>query len=669
VCRAPATGHSPLSRATDARASLVEVHKRRTTPPRRHIPGFVEERPQGALPILAQSPAWGTLWGSRRRSIIVQRPGRNAPKLPMRLIIALFAGILLAPGCSTGEAAAPAGLQRTDLRAWTDLSSMLDPDFVPQRFDEQQERVVRALWVDGPAQVLVEASGTGTVVATTRRDGREPIEIGRFQLAKKRGSTRVFDLPDFGPRELELVLDGGPDVVWSEITLIEAPSALTDEEIAGKETDRAAPLDGRNVILIVADSLHAKHLSTYGYERETSPAIDRLAQNGVRFDKAYSQTSWTLSSISSLFTSQQQERHGVLELNQRLDERFDTLAELFSAKGYRTVGLIQNGILWKETGLGQGFDEYTTFPYDGDGVERIVTRAQEVLQEVSDRPLFLYVHFTPPHQPYQPPTVYSDAFVDADYDGPVDGSIRSCAVLNHEKPPVDGPDVRHLLNLYDGNIRFVDDQIGRVLDTAQDKAELEDSLVILTSDHGEAFFQHGAQGHNAHVFEEMVHVPMIFSAPGSTLFAGGTVQTPVSLLDIMPTLIDLVGLAPLEKKLDGTSLAPFLGADPPHRPERTLFYSSRYKDELDRVQFAVRSDGYKLVVKRGNAALYDMERDHKERNDVSLAHPIRAQALWCRLGEWWRTARAESIHSSSSAPTDEVLEQLKALGYVDVEEH
>jgi len=588
----------------------------------------------------------------------------------MRPLFALLGGLLLASGCSTGEAAAPTGVQQTDLRGWRDLSSMLNPNFVPERFDPKQERVVRALWLDGDAQVLVEASGGGTVIATTQRDGMSPVEIGRFQLRSQRSTTRIFDLPDFGPRELELVLDGGPGVIWSQITLIETPPALTDQSGSANEPGLSPPLEGRNVILIVADSLHAKHLSTYGYERKTSPTIDRLARTGVRFDNAYSQTSWTLSSISSLFTSHQQERHGVLELNQRLDERYDTMAELFSNKGYRTVGLIQNGILWKETGLGQGFDEYTTFPFDEDGLENMVVRAEEVIQEVSDKPVFLYVHFTPPHQPYQPPASYSDEFVDAEYSGTVDGSIRSCAVLNHEKPPVDGPDVQHLLNLYDGNIRFVDDQIGRLLKTAHGKAELKDSLVIMTSDHGEAFFQHGAQGHNAHVYEEMVHVPMIFSAPGSEILAGEAIQTPVTLLDIMPTLIELFGLAPGESSLDGASLAPFLKIDPPHRPERTLFYSSRYKDELDRVQFAVRSDGFKLVVKRGNAALFDLTRDHKERVDVSQEHPIRTQALWCRLGEWWSSARAESIHSQSSAPTDEVLEQLKGLGYVDVvEEH
>ena len=596
---------------------------------------------------------------------------RTASALAPLLTLGLATSCARSPEESDGVAP-----RLTDLRSWTNLSSMLEPGFNPRKFDDTQETLKRALWLEGKAQVLVEAEGVGTVIVTARRDGLEATEIGRFNLKKESWTTRVFDLSGIGPRELELELRcatgsstplGQSSIQWGEITLIESIEDRTVAEV----NPAAAPLSGRNVILIVADSLYARHLGAYGYERPTSPTLDRLAETGVLFGKAYSQTSWTLSSVSSLFTSHQQERHGVLELNQRLDDRFETLAELFKAEGYRTAGLIQNGILWKETGLGQGFDVYETFSFEMAGLNDLVARSKAMIAEEAEAPLFLYVHFTPPHQPYQPPTSYIEQFVDPDYDGPVDGSILSCGLINRDKPPIDSPDVQHLSNLYDAHIRFADDQIGSLLTTAHERAELEDTLVIFTSDHGEAFMQHGAQGHNAHVFEEMVNVPLIFSAPGSAFAKGQQVETPVSLLDVMPTLIELFGLGVPAPLLDGISLVPYLAPDAPHRPERTLFYSSRYKDELARVQFGVRADGYKLVVKKGVAKLFDLSKDKRELNDLSGQLPIRTQALWCRLGEWWRTARAEGVRSQSSEPTQDVLDQLEGLGYMDTgeEEH
>ena len=444
----------------------------------------------------------------------------------------------------------------------------------------------------------------------------------------------------------------------------------------------AGSLAGRDVILIVADALHAHHLGAHGYQRPTSPTIDHLALTGTLFADASSQTSWTVSSVASLFTSLEQERHGLLYANQHLAPDASTLAELFQDGGYRTAAMIQNGILWSRrdqpdwpgTRLCRGFDSYEMFP-DMDRVQqeldRLLTRAREVVLEEERPPLFAYIHLLPPHEPYTPPAGFRDRF-DPDYAGPVDGSLDSSlrVALSHEG--FDQPeDLAHLVALYDEHLAYLDAELGRFLTELW--AARPDSLVIFTSDHGEAFREHRNLGHGSQVHEEMVHVPLILSAPQSPLPQGRVCGSPPSLLDVLPTLVELCGLPQTRQTPRGLSLVPLL-AEPLTTPaafeERGLLFTSRYKAaHPEQLNIALRQGNYKLLRhwKDQRDALYNVAADPLETDDISGQRPELARALGRALEDAYRASTRDVVGDDQAAPgtiPQDVLDNLHKMGYL-----
>ena len=429
-------------------------------------------------------------------------------------------------------------------------------------------------------------------------------------------------------------------------------------------------LAGRNVVLVVADSLHAAHLSSYGAERETSPFLARLAARGVRFEQAYSQTSWTLSSMVSVFTGLAQESHGVLRADERASEGLETLAELLSARGYRTVGIIQNGAVGPHTGLDQGFEQYLVVEYTEAGTEALLEAARSELDAPDERPLFLYVHLAPPHMPYQPPEPYLSRWLDPSYDGTLTGTIIDTALANRDQLPREGPDVRRLADLYDGHVAWTDDVARRLLEELLAPGKAERFALVFSSDHGEGFMQHGMIGHNAHVYEEMVRVPLILAAPGGGLPEGLVLPGPASLLDLTPTLCRLLGVPGPRQALDGRSLVALLedpqAAPPPDiGPERPLFLSSRYPKGEAKVQYGLRQGRWKLVRLADGETwqLYDLERDPQEQGDLAAKLPERVADMRAELERRRLDLLARARRSGEAVLDAETLRRLEALGY------
>lgn len=515
------------------------------------------------------------------------------------------------------------------------------------------------------ARIVVKIAGNGSARLTARHESGAETTLLEVE-AEKRERRHEATLPGAGARVLMLSFEGDPGVRWTDAEVI-TPLPRG----SGPSAPPAVSLEGRDLILFVADSLGARHLSCYGYERDTSPTLDRLAAEGTRFATAYSQTSWTLPSVASLFTSQEQERHGLLHMEQRLDGRLTTLAELFAERGYRTVGLTQNGVIWTPTGLDRGFDAYEVFYWHPEGMEELLARAHEELDAPDREPLFLYVHLIPPHQPYEPPEELVASYADPGYQGEVDGSLDSANELNRRKPDRSDPDVRQLEALYDAHVRYADDVLGRLLQPVLDRPSAANLVLIATSDHGEAFFEHGVQGHNTHVYEEMVRIPLVFWAPASDWPAGRVVEEPASLLDILPTCVDVFGLGTPSQAARGRSLAPELAS-----PElaqgggswRPLFITSRHSPTLPRLHRAVRQGPYKLVLRTSSEgettqALYDLRTDPLETEDLSDRLSLRATAMRDLLERWDAAARAEGL-SQASAPLDpERRAAIEALGY------
>ncbi|MEM1449417.1 MAG: sulfatase [Planctomycetota bacterium] len=428
-------------------------------------------------------------------------------------------------------------------------------------------------------------------------------------------------------------------------------------------------LEGRSLVVVVADSLHARHLSAYSYARETSPYLDSLARGGVRMERALSQTSWTLSSITSLFTGLVQEVHGVLTPEQRLpDDGPPTLAESFQRAGYRTVGLVQNAVVGPHTGLGRGFDRYRSVTFDAEGTEELLEIAgAEVAATDDGPPLLLYVHFGPPHMPYAPPEPFRSAFVDPALQSDVTGSIRDCTEITVAALAPDHPDVQRLVALYDGHVRYADDLLRRVTEPCLTGERAERFAVLFTSDHGEAFMQHGAVGHNSFCYEPMVRIPWVIAAPGA-LPEGRVVPGPTSILDTLPTLLELFDLPIARGDLDGVSLASdlFRDASASGAP-RELYLSSRYPRDGKAAQFALVEGPWKLVSRRRGKppALFDMRDDPDELVDLARRLPERAEEMALRLAERRAAfARRRGEFEAEEAPlTRTLLRDLESLGY------
>jgi arylsulfatase A-like enzyme len=341
------------------------------------------------------------------------------------------------------------------------------------------------------------------------------------------------------------------------------------------------PPRGPNVLLISIDTLRPDHLSCYGYEHDTSPRIDRLAGEGVLFENHVSSSSWTLPSHTALFTSVPDFVHGVTDVRSTaLAPGFTTLAERFRAAGWQTAGFFSGPYLHPSFGLAQGFQHYencTSYAasfehrdredwiFDRDLMldshkdstgERVLDAVTQWLSTREERPFFAFVHLWDPHFDFVPPAPWDEHF-DPGYEGPIDG--RDFYYDNDRYGPSIKPrDLQHLLALYDGEIRWTDSIVGKLLDHLDTLAASDDTIVALTSDHGTEFFEHSWKSHRSTLFDELVRIPLVIRAPGR-LPAGTRVRAQTRMIDLGPTLLELAGLEAVHGVL-GESLIPLTRA-------------------------------------------------------------------------------------------------------------
>ncbi len=425
-----------------------------------------------------------------------------------------------------------------------------------------------------------------------------------------------------------------------------------------------------SVLLLVLDSVHAGHTSAHGYERDTTPRFKRFAASGTQFERAFSQSSWTLPSTASLFTAVEQERHGVRTFDDALPELTPTLAERLRERGYRTHAIVQTPVLSSRHGLQRGFERYDVLDHSEASLERALELARTSWERGPSQPLFVYLHLAPPHMPYQPPAPFRDSF--SPPGSTASGSIGECRRIHRAALAPDHPDVVALVARYDEHLAYADARAGEFLVALARNAARRDAWVVWTSDHGEAFQQHGCQGHNATVYDEMLHVPLaIARLDGSA--APQVVREPVSTMDVAPTLLELCGARVLGPHTAGSSLASALrtGQAP---LERVFSYSSRYKDDPRQLHFAVRRNALKLVWpgEAREPVLYDLEVDPHERVDARARHPEAYEGLRREL-ESRREQLASGAPLRALAPSSRSAQaaRLSELGYADdgAEEH
>jgi len=410
-----------------------------------------------------------------------------------------------------------------------------------------------------------------------------------------------------------------------------------------------------SVLLVVVDTLRRDHLGVYGYERGTSPALDRLARRGLVFDHHVTHASQTVPSTVSLLTSRLPADHGFvhrrlgqfMEKRPHYPENLVFLAEAFEHAGYATAGFISNPFLTRHTGFTQGFATSRHWPGDRSAEgEEITQHALEWLRERdSERPFFLYIHYMDVHQPYVQPDAFTARFAPETDEPPVESYGRGEGLAR--------ADLVSTIAHYDAGIAYVDAQIGRLID-ALDAAGIGDTTIVaVTSDHGEEFLEHGGLGHATTVYGELVLAPLVLVYP-PLLEPGRLIAHTTQHVDVAPTLLELAGFDRPPEFRGGRLFDP---------PERVYAENGSHR--------AVYGDGYKLVLDRATGAvqLFDV-RDTLdasplgETDERALAKRQLRQDLDTYLRLEDRREASKGGSSSGIEPWSESdLERLRVLGY------
>jgi len=446
------------------------------------------------------------------------------------------------------------------------------------------------------------------------------------------------------------------------------------------------------LIIYLIDTLASEHIQLYGYARPTMPTLTALAQRGTWFANMLSNSSRTVESIPDLMLSMTTERHGVHHNLTPVPHELVTLAEILQAAGFATSSYITNVYSGPRANLDQGFDHLVDkigffWTQDRELADRTVP-LPEVLRWVDarrDRPMFLYIHTAEPHAPYTPPPNFAGRF-DPNYRGAVDGTYGPRGFHRAIRDPVrQRRDVQHVAALYDEEVAYSDERLSRLLAALKERGLLEKTNLVVIADHGEEFLQHGAWEHGLNLHNEQTHVPLVMVGP---LFGQhGRIDVPAQIVDIMPTLLDLLDL-PEPYPLLGRSLAPLLRSEPMQPTaaaamisapptvagqaandlqRRTLFGSNHnYRAQGIIEYYALRDGRWKLLFAArggGRFLLYDVQNDPRERRNVIEQNRALARSLIEELIVWRRTQRPYRADVVSIIDTDQI-EQLRALGYV-----
>ena len=454
----------------------------------------------------------------------------------------------------------------------------------------------------------------------------------------------------------------------------EAPPALASPAAAAATPRPTA------IVLVTIDTLRADRVSFGGYRLPTTPFLDRLASEGVVFERAYATSSWTPPTMASIFTGAPPMTHGVVSgeivetkvLRQPvLPESFVTVAELARSNGYRTIGVPSNRHLMRDLGFAQGFDHYFD-PPTFMGAAAVNNKARTLLaaeygadwtRSWRSHPLFLWLHYFDPHDPYIPYDPWLAAHAPgAGVGGPDTPVGLVMRELRRRFPKPDAALAEAIRPLYDSEIRRTDQHLEDLWKELQPD---DNVLFILTADHGEEIVDHGGLGHSLSLYDELVRVPLLFWWPRG-LPAGVRVGQPVSAVDILPTLYDLLGLR-VPADLAGRTLAPFWrepSAGGSASERRPVFLEL---DPPKPLLWAVVDGDRKLIVDPSPPAaaeLFDLTNDPGEKVNLAAREPAVVERLRSELRAWARKNPRAPDQRTRDRLDDELRKELEALGYL-----
>jgi arylsulfatase A-like enzyme len=417
-----------------------------------------------------------------------------------------------------------------------------------------------------------------------------------------------------------------------------------------------------NVVLIAIDTLRWDHtsLTPSAHEgRDLTPNLRRLAERGTVFEHAVSQAPWTMPALASVLTGQYPREHGAISQYGGLPDSAETLAELLHDAGYRTGGVASGYYAESVRGFGRGFDSF-------DDTNSLPNDESSSLEGEQQRPFFLFAHYFDPHYQYldHPDWNYVDG-----YDGWLLESERDIESLRANSARFEARDIEFLKDLYDEEIRFVDQQIGRLLGFLETAGIADRTLVVVVADHGEEFLERGWLGHTRTLHRELVQVPLVIALPerGSS---PRSVANYVETRQIFATVLDVLEVASTDVDLEA-SLVPLLRPRAVGRVEREApVYSEVWlpdsEEEEKRVQLSsVISDGWKLILDHRTRVeqLYDLSTDPGETRDLARENEERLRSLRRTLSTWL-SRMPGSFEEGRWDLDEEQRQRLKELGYL-----
>jgi arylsulfatase A-like enzyme len=437
-----------------------------------------------------------------------------------------------------------------------------------------------------------------------------------------------------------------------------------------------------SILLITVDTLRADHLGLYGYERKTSPNVDRWFADGWVFERAYATETSTSPSVVSILSGVLPQRHGVRLFYQRVPDTTATAADLLRARGYQTAAVVSNVVLTDEAiGLAARFDDYDDFVDEKESRRPIWQRSAKrttdaalqwlVTRRDPRRPHFLWVHYIDPHGPYEPP---ADAPRRFRHSGSV--PVDSARILDYQRDPAI-KDARDYEDRYDEEIAYCDREIGRLLEGYEKHVSVASSLLIFAADHGEMMAEHEFWfTHSYDVYEGMAHVPLTLRIPGQS---AARFFVPVSLVDVLPTMLDLAGV-PVPAGLDGNSLLRFASGPPASSARPVYVEATNFAGTAQRRALIQGNHKWIEQLRRPEGAVMrryriDLDEDPGEtrfrdweKSDSARVAPLEAlvSADPDPAGMPREYSRGHKLATAKVRPdvSPEVREKLRALGYL-----
>jgi arylsulfatase A-like enzyme len=530
----------------------------------------------------------------------------------------------------------------------------------------------------GPPRPAPDRWAVDTLTALVALDpppGRGPhtITFSTSIVANESEATRIADGRPVAVflKSLELDVAEGPRAFegWQKRLRANVPGVrppdpsvvpLTTVEDTGWLVSRREELP--DLLVVVLDAARADHFPMYGYPRDTTPHLAELARGGLLFENVFSASSFTLTSTATLFTGYSWATHRLISPGDVLPDEYLTLAELLGLAGYWSLGVSDNPNVGHGSNLSQGFHEFVEtwnsgrpFPYALPELfeERL---AQGIPRE---RPAFVYLHALPPHSPYRPGEEH-DLWAPEGYEGPVDGSTEQLARI-HDHSETPGPaDRERWISLYDGNLHLADEIAQRLIDAFLALDRDRPLWIVVTSDHGEAFGEHGLYEHLTDVHDEMTHIPLVVwpasewseSVPARSRF--------LSNGDLLPMILGALGFVDLAAAYEQDGIRRVSGTG---RLERSFLplrsHESSHRFGIRTPQVLAIQDGHRRQF------FYDVVEDPELVDDLRQDRS-REYASWIgRLRDWvWRMRPVNALEPGTHAPDDEDLEALRALGYI-----